>query len=150
MSVAVWAFLKAESTIAFDCQYQCRSLAGVAHKHVSYLTLLYCRRPNIKLFWFIRKCYTTILDDIFLAVNPSSLINLTVARTITPNWMISRNTATCLRQRESLLASSSLCCVSLLYADIVYERPIIQTTDKADRRGVFVRCYIVIDIRADL
>jgi hypothetical protein len=39
MTIAVWAFLKAEPAIAFDCQYQCRSLAGVAHKHVSYLTL---------------------------------------------------------------------------------------------------------------
>jgi hypothetical protein len=38
-SIAVWAFLKAEPTIAFNCQYQCRSLARVAYKHMDYLTL---------------------------------------------------------------------------------------------------------------
>lgn len=38
MRVTIWAFLKAESTVAFNCQYQCRSLAGLANKHAPYLT----------------------------------------------------------------------------------------------------------------
>jgi hypothetical protein len=35
MRVAVWAFLKAESTVTFNCQYQCRSLAGLANKQIA-------------------------------------------------------------------------------------------------------------------
>jgi hypothetical protein len=35
MRVTVWAFLKAEPTVAFNRQYQCRSLAGLANKHIA-------------------------------------------------------------------------------------------------------------------
>ena len=59
--ITVRAFFKAEPTVAFYCQYQRRSLAGLADKHIAYLTLSYYGIPNIKLFWYKRESYIILL-----------------------------------------------------------------------------------------
>ena len=66
MSITVRAFFKAEPTVAFYCQYQRRSLAGLADKHTAYLTLWYYGIPNIKLFWFTNESYIRLLYKIIL------------------------------------------------------------------------------------
>src|SRR5215204_7223387 len=66
MSITVRAFFKAEPTVAFYCQYQRRSLAGLADKHIAYLTLYYYGIRNIKLFWFRNECYIRCLYKIIL------------------------------------------------------------------------------------
>jgi hypothetical protein len=59
--ITIRAFFKAEPTVAFYCQYQRRSLAGLADKHIAYLTLSYYGIPNIKLFWSKRESYIILL-----------------------------------------------------------------------------------------
>ena len=84
MSITVRAFFKAEPTVAFYCQNQSRSLAGLADKHTAYLTLQYYGIPNIKLFWFSNESYLRFLYKIIclrseideLDVKPSSKRNI--------------------------------------------------------------------------